>query len=139
MMRMGLVKDMKPYYSKKVIEHFLHPKNFGKIRDADGVGKVGNPKCGDTMELFIKVEKKDNQEIIKDIKFSTMGCAAAIATSDMICELVKGKTLEEALKIGFKDIADELGQLPSIKVHCAHLAQQGLKAAVGDYRKKSKS
>ena len=129
---------MKPYYSKKVIERFLHPKNFGKIKDANGVGKVCNPRCGDLMELYIKVEKKNNQEIIKDIKFSTMGCAAAIATSDMICDLVRGKTLKEALKIGYQDVADKLGFLPPIKVHCAYLAQEGLKAAIKDYQKRKK-
>ena len=94
--------------------------------------------CGDVMELFIKVEKKKDKEIIKDIKFSTMGCAAAIATSDMICDLVKGKTLDEASKIGYQDIADELGQLPPVKIHCSVLAQQGLKAAIEDYKQKSK-
>ena len=113
---------MKPYYSKQVIEHFLHPKNLGKLKDADGVGKVGNPACGDVMELFIKVEKKNSKEIIKDIKFYTLGCAAAIATSDM----------------AYQDIVGELGDLPPIKIHCSVLAREGLKAAVEDYRKKSK-
>ncbi|OGZ24259.1 MAG: iron-sulfur cluster assembly scaffold protein [Candidatus Nealsonbacteria bacterium RIFCSPLOWO2_01_FULL_43_32] len=129
---------MKPYYSKQVIEHFLHPKNLGKLKDADGVGKVGNPACGDVMELFIKVEKKNSKEIIKDIKFYTLGCAAAIATSDMACELVKGKTIQEALEINYQDIVGELGDLPPIKIHCSVLAREGLKAAVEDYRKKSK-
>lgn len=129
---------MKPYYSKKVIEHFLHPKNLGKIKDADGIGKVGNPQCGDIMELFIKVEKKGNKELIKDIKFYTLGCAAAIATSDMICDLVRGKTFKDALKIGYQNVADQLGYLPAIKMHCAYLAQQGLKAAIEDYKKKKK-
>ena len=128
---------MKPYYSKKVIEHFLHPKNFGKIKKADGIGIVGNPRCGDIMELSIKVKKEKGIEIIKDIKFHTLGCAAAIATSDMISELVKGKTFEDALKIGYKEITDKLGYLPAIKVHCAQLAQQGLKAAIEDYKKKN--
>lgn len=126
----------KPYYSKKVIGHFLHPKNFGKMKNADGIGRVGNPRCGDIMDLFIKVEKRGEKEIIKDIKFHTLGCAAAIATSDMISELVKGKTLKESLKIGYKDIVNELGYLPPIKVHCANLAEQGLKKAIQDYVKK---
>ncbi len=123
-------------YSKKVIEHFTHPKNFGKIENADGIGKVGNPRCGDIMELFIKVEKKKGKEIIKDIKFQTLGCAAAVATSDMLCDLVKGKTLDEALKIGYQNIVDELGELPPVKVHCSVLAQEGLKAAIEDYQKR---
>ena len=129
---------MKPYYSKKVIEHFVSPKNFGRIKDASGIGKVGNPRCGDVMEIFIKVEKKDGQETIKDIKFQTLGCAAAVATSDMICDLVKGKTLPEALKINYHSIIKELGDLPPVKVHCSVLAQEGLKAAIEDYYKKSK-
>lgn len=108
------------------------------MRHADGVGKVGNPRCGDEMLLMLKVEKKDGQEVIKDVKFKTLGCAAAIATSDMICELVKGKTLDEALGISFKDVAGELGSLPPVKIHCAYLAQEGLKAAVEDYRNKKK-
>lgn len=128
---------MKPYYSKKVIQHFINPKNFGKIKNADAVGKVGNPRCGDVLELFIKVEKKDGQEIIKDIKFQILGCAAAVATSDMICDLVKGKTLDEASKVSYQDIVKELGELPPVKVHCSVLAQEGLKAAIEDYRKKS--
>ncbi|HJN62093.1 MAG TPA: iron-sulfur cluster assembly scaffold protein [Candidatus Parcubacteria bacterium] len=129
----------RPYYSKKVIERFMHPRNLGVIKDADGVGKVGNMKCGDLMELFIKVEKKKNKEVIKDIKFRTLGCAAAISTSDMICDLAKGKTFKEALKVGFQDIADKLGNMPPQKIHCCVLAQQGLKAAIEDYEKKKKS
>mgnify|MGYP001558443697 FL=1 len=130
--------NMKPYYSKKVIKHFLNPKNFGEIKDADGIGRVGNSRCGDEMLLMLKVGEKDGKEIIKDIKFKTLGCAAAIATSDMICELVKNKTLDEALGVGFKDVAGELGSLPPVKIHCAYLAQEGLKAAVEDYRNKKK-
>ena len=127
---------MKPYYSKEVIDHFVHPRNFGEIKNADGVGKVGNPRCGDIMKLYIKVEKKEKKEIIKDIKFHTLGCAAAIATSDMICDLVKGKTFKEASKIGYKDVANKLGYLPAIKMHCSFLAEQGLKAAFANYEKK---
>ncbi|PIP23514.1 MAG: iron-sulfur cluster assembly scaffold protein [Candidatus Nealsonbacteria bacterium CG_4_10_14_0_2_um_filter_38_17] len=127
---------MRPYYSKKVIQHFLNPKHFGKMKNADGVGKVGNPRCGDEMWLYIKVGRKKDREIIKDIKFHTLGCAAAISTSDMISDMAKGKTFEDALKIGYKNISDELGNLPPVKIHCAQLAQQGLKAAIEDYRKK---
>ena len=131
---------MKPYYSKKVIEHFINPRNFGDIKKADGIGKVGNPRCGDIMKLYIKVDKKNGKEFIKDIKFHTLGCAAAIATSDMICDLVKGKTLKEAQKIGYKDVVNELGYLPAIKIHCSFLAQKALKAAILDYdKKKSKN
>lgn len=129
---------MKPYYSKKVIERFTNPKNFGEMKNADGIGRVGNPRCGDLMKLYIKVDKKGRKEIIKDIKFHTLGCAAAIATSDMICDLVKGKTLKEALKVGYKDVVDELGYLPEIKIHCSFLAQQGLRAAIENYEKRKK-
>lgn len=129
---------MKSYYSKKVIEHFINPKNFGEIKNADGVGNVGNPHCGDIMEIFIKVETKNGKEIIKDIKFQTTGCAAAIATSDMICQLVKGKTVDQALQIDYQDIIKELGELAPIKVHCSVLAKQGLKAAIENYKVKKK-
>lgn len=120
-------------YSEKVKEHFLHPHNMGKIENADGIGKLGNPACGDVMYVYIKVEKKDNKEIIKDIKFQTMGCAAAISTSSMITDLAKGKTLEEAIKITNKDVADELEGLPPIKMHCSNLAADTLHAAIRDY------
>ncbi len=125
-----------PYYSKKVIKHFTNPKNFGEIKNADGIGKVGNPACGDIMTLYIKVDRKVGNEIIKDIKFHTLGCAAAIATSDIACDLVKGKTLKQALKISHKDIVSGLIHLPAIKIHCSLLAEQGLKAAIKDYEKK---
>jgi nitrogen fixation NifU-like protein len=124
---------MKPYYSKEVIKRFTHPKNFGEIKNADAVGQVGNPRCGDIMKLYIKVEKEKGKEIIEDIKFHTLGCAAAIATSDMACDLVKGKTLKEAQKIDYKKIIKALGDLPLIKIHCSVLAREGLKAAVEDY------
>jgi len=127
---------MKPYYSKKVIQHFTNPKNFGEIKNADGIGKVGNPACGDVMTLYIKVIKKGDKEIIKNIKFHTLGCAAAIATSDIVCDLVKGKTVEQALKVDYKDIVKGLMDLPPIKVHCSLLAEEGLKAAIKDYEKK---
>lgn len=127
---------MKTYYSKKILEHFLNPKNFGKIKDADGVGDTANLKCGDIMKVYIKIKKRGKKEIIKDAKFETLGCGHAISTSDMICEMARGKSIKEALKIGYKDIADELGSLPPQKVHCAHLAEQGLKMAIEDYKKK---
>ncbi len=119
-------------YSKKVMEHFLNPRNMGVIEDADGIGTAGNPVCGDTMTIYIKVK---NGRIV-DIKFQTFGCAAAIATSSMITELAKGKTLEEAEKITRDDVADALDGLPPIKMHCSNLAADALRAAIEDYRKK---
>lgn len=121
---------MKKTYSEKAMDHFLNPKNMGEIEDADGVGNVGNPRCGDLMTVYIKIDG----EKITDIKFKTLGCAAAIATSDMVCEVSRGKTIDEALKITFQDILNELGSLPPVKVHCADLAQEGLKAAIDDYK-----
>jgi len=121
-------------YSEKVIEHFRNPRNMGEIKDADGVGTVGNPICGDQMTIYIKVK---NDRIV-DIKFKTFGCAAAIATSSMITELAKGKTLEEAMKITRKDVADELDGLPPIKMHCSNLAADALHAAIKDYWEKQK-
>jgi len=117
--------------------HFMNPRNMGEIKDADGIGKVGNPACGDIMWLYIKVGRKNNKEIIKDIKFKTLGCAAAIATSSKITELAKGKTLEEAIKITRNDVADSLGGLPKIKIHCSVLAAEALNEAVYDYLKKN--
>jgi nitrogen fixation NifU-like protein len=121
-------------YSKKVKAHFIHPKNMGEIRNPDGVGKVGNPVCGDIMWIYIKVQKNK----IKDIKFKTMGCVAAIATSSMITELAKGKTLEKAMKITRADVAKNLGGLPPIKMHCSNLAADALHKAIEDYKKKQK-
>jgi len=121
-------------YSEKVIEHFRNPRNMGEIKDADGVGTVGNPICGDQMTIYIKVK---NDRIV-DIKFKTFGCAAAIATSSMITELAKGKTLEEAMKITRKAVADELDGLPPIKMHCSNLAADALHAAIKDYWEKQK-
>ena len=124
-------------YSKKVIREFTHPKNMGEIKDADGIGKVGNPVCGDVMWLYIKVGKNTKgQKIIKDIKFKTFGCAAAIATSSMITQLAKGKTIEESEKITRNDVAESLKGLPAIKMHCSNLASDALKKAIEDYRKK---
>ena len=119
-------------YSEKVMDMFRNPKNMGEIENPDGIGRVGNPKCGDLMELYIKVEN----DIITDVKFKTFGCAAAIATSSMITEMAKGKTLDEALKITRQDVADELEGLPPIKMHCSNLAADALQAAIEDYRKK---
>ena len=119
-------------YTDKVMEHFKNPKNMGEIPNADGVGTVGNPVCGDLMTIYIKV--KDNR--LEDIKFKTLGCGAAIATSSMITELARGKTIEEALKISRGDVADNLGGLPPIKMHCSNLAADGLHAAIQDYLKK---
>jgi len=121
-------------YSKKVLEHFKKPHNVGKIDDADGVGTVGNRACGDVMKLYIKV--KDNK--IVDIKFETLGCAAAIATSSIITDLAKGKTIEEALKITKDNIVEELEGLPPVKVHCSLLAIDALHAAIKDYQEKKK-
>jgi len=126
------------YYSKKIIDRFLHPKNLGKIKDANGIGDTTNLRCGDLMKIYLKIEKKGGKEIIKDAKFETIGCGHAIAISDMICDLVKGKTLDEALKIGYEAIIDELGPIPPVKMHCAKLAQTAMKAAIDDYKNKSK-
>jgi nitrogen fixation protein NifU and related proteins len=125
-------------YSKKVIEQFLHPKNMGAIKDANGVGTVGNIMCGDQMTLYIKVKKEKNKEIISDIKFESFGCAAAIATSSMITEMAKGKTIEAAAKLTREDVAKELGGLPPIKMHCSNMAAQALKKAIEDYKHRSK-
>ncbi len=119
-------------YSDKVLDHFRNPRNMGEIPDADGVGTVGNPVCGDLMSIYIKV-KNDR---IEDIKFKTFGCGAAIATSSMITELAKGKTLDEAMKISRGDVASSLDGLPPIKMHCSNLAADGLHAAIQDYLKK---
>lgn len=124
-------------YSKKVLEHFTKPHNQGKIKNADGTGTVGNPKCGDIMRLYIKVTKnKQGEEIIKDVKFETLGCGAAISTSSMATDLAKGKTLDEALAITNKSVAEELGGLPSAKMHCSNLAADALHAAIKNYKAK---
>lgn len=133
-------------YSKKVIEQFLHPKNMGKIDKPDGVGTVGNILCGDQMTLYIKVKSmpraksrgKNGEEIIDDIKFESFGCAAAIATSSMITEMAKGKNIDEAIKLKRDDVAEELGGLPPIKMHCSNLAVQALHKAIQDYKSKTK-
>ena len=121
-------------YSNKVMDHFKNPRNVGEIENPDGVGHVGNPVCGDIMELYIKV--KDG--IIVDAKFKTFGCGAAIATSSMVTEIVKGKSLKEALKISNKTVAEALDGLPAVKMHCSALAEDALKSAIEDYLSKSK-
>ena len=121
-------------YSKKVLKEFMHPKNMGKIKNPDGVGRVGNPLCGDIMWVYIKVDKKTNK--IKDIKFKTFGCAAAIATSSMITQLAKGKKLKDAEKISINEIANSLKGLPPIKMHCSALATEALREAIKDYKSK---
>ena len=126
-------------YSKKVLEHFMHPHNQGEIANPSGAGIVGNPTCGDVMRIYIKVKKKKKEEVIEDIKFETLGCASAIATSSMVTDLAKGKTLEEALKISRDDVAEALEGLPPIKMHCSNLASEALTAAIEDYQKKKES
>ncbi|MBI2042653.1 MAG: iron-sulfur cluster assembly scaffold protein [Candidatus Nealsonbacteria bacterium] len=127
-----------PYYSKEILEHFMHPKNLGAIKNADGIGDTQNMRCGDIMKVYITVEDKKGKTIIKDAKFETFGCGHAVAISDMICELIKGKTFEQALRVGFEDIKKAIGPVPPVKIHCATLAQAGVRAAIEDYQKKQK-
>ncbi|HQL02283.1 MAG: NifU-like protein [Synergistetes bacterium ADurb.Bin155] len=122
-------------YTEKVMELFMNPKNAGRMEDPDGVGEVGNPRCGDIMKIYIKV--KDDR--IADISFETFGCASAIASSSMVTEMVKGLTLDEALAISNKDVVNALGGLPPQKVHCSLLAEEGIQAAIEDYRAKQKA
>jgi FeS cluster assembly scaffold protein NifU len=130
-----VIKVKSTQYSEKVMEHFRNPRNVGVIENPDGYGKVGNPVCGDLMEMFIKVKKDENgEDIIDDIKFRTFGCGSAVATSSMVTEMAKGKTLDEAYKITRTDIADELDGLPPIKMHCSNLGADALKAAIDNYR-----
>lgn len=127
---------MADLYNKKVMDHFSNPRNVGTIDDADGIGQVGNPTCGDIMKMFIKVTDKDGKEIISDIKFQTFGCGAAVASSSIVTELVKGKTIEEAEKLTSTGVAEALGGLPPIKMHCSNLGADALKEAIKDYRNK---
>ena len=120
-------------YSTKVMEHFANPHNVGEIIDADGVGSVGNPVCGDIMKMYIKV----NDNVITDVKFKTFGCGAAIATSSISTDMIKGKTIEEALALTNNAVAEALGGLPKIKMHCSVLAEQAIRSAVDDYLKKT--
>ena len=120
-------------YSDKVMDHFLNPRNVGQIEDASGVGEVGNAKCGDIMKIFLDIE----DEIIKDVKFQTFGCGSAIASSSMATEMVKGKTIHEALAVTNKAVAEALDGLPPVKMHCSVLAEQAIKAALIDYAEKN--
>ena len=122
-------------YSNKVMDHFMNPRNVGEIENADGVGTVGNPVCGDIMKMYLKIENN----IIQDAKFKTFGCGAAVATSSMATELIKGKTVDEALDITNRAVAEALDGLPPIKMHCSNLAEQAIKAAIEDYKKKNES
>src|SRR5512136_1325170 len=121
-----------PVYSEKVMDHFMHPRNVGEIENADGVGEVGNPVCGDMMTFYIKV--KDGR--LEDVKYKTFGCGAAIAVSSMVSEMAKGKTLDEAMKITNESVADQLEGLPKNKFHCSNLGAQALHKAIEDYLKK---
>lgn len=120
-------------YSEKVMDHFRNPRNVGIIPGADGVGKVGNPVCGDVMKIYLRIKGG----VIRDARFQTFGCGAAIATSSMITELVKGKKIEEALKVTNKQVAKALDGLPPVKMHCSLLAEEALKAAIDDYRRRN--
>ncbi|MDD5129984.1 MAG: Fe-S cluster assembly scaffold protein NifU [Candidatus Omnitrophica bacterium] len=119
-------------YSEKVMEHFTNPRNVGEIIDASGVGTVGNPVCGDVMKMYLKIEK----EVIVDVKFKTFGCGAAVATSSMVTEMVKGKTITEALAVTNAAVAEALGGLPAKKMHCSVLAEEALRSALKDYYKR---
>ena len=125
-------------YTEKVLKYFHEPKNLGKIKNADGVGKVGNIACGDMMYLYIKIGKSKGKEIITNAKFQTFGCVAAIATSSAVTDLAKGKTLKEALNIDNKKIVASLGGLPNLKLHCSVLGADALKKAINDYLAKNK-
>ncbi len=121
-------------YNEKVMDHFVNPRNVGVIEQADGVGEVGNIKCGDIMKIYLKIS---DDEVIEDIKFKTFGCGSAVASSSMATEIIKGKTIKEALKVTNKQVLDALGGLPPVKVHCSVLAEQALKAAILDYAQKN--
>lgn len=123
-----------PVYSEKVMEYFMHPRNVGEIDNADGIGEVGNPVCGDMMTFYIKVDG----DRLADVKFKTFGCGAAIAVSSMVSEMATGKTLDEAMKITNRSVAEELGGLPKNKLHCSNLGADALHNAIEDYRRKSK-
>ena len=119
-------------YTEKVIDHYTNPRNVGKIEDASGVGEVGNPVCGDIMKMYLKIEN----DIIVDVKFKTFGCGAAIATSSISTEMIMGKTVEEALKLKNSDVAEALGGLPPVKIHCSLLAEEAIREAIADYYRK---
>ncbi len=120
-------------YSEKVMDHFSNPRNVGEIENADGIGEVGNPKCGDIMKMYLKIEN----DVIVDVKFKTFGCGAAIATSSMATELIKGKTIQEALKLTNQAVVEALDGLPPVKLHCSVLAEEAVKSAIKDYLQKS--
>ena len=123
-------------YTEKVLDHFTHPRNVGELADANGVGTVGNPRCGDIMRMYLKVDEND---VIADVTFKTFGCGAAVATSSMATELVKGKTLKEALQLTNKAVIEALEGLPPEKIHCSVLAEEAIHAAIEDYRAKGSS
>lgn len=129
---------MQALYSEKVLDHFYHPRNVGEIVNPDGEATVGNPVCGDIMKFTIKVGKKKNQEIIEDVKFKTLGCGAAVATSSIATEMIKGRPLDKALKLTNKAVAEALGGLPPVKMHCSVLAEEAVKKAIDDYKSKKK-
>lgn len=120
-------------YTEKVIDHFSNPRNVGEIENADGIGEVGNAKCGDIMKMYLKI---DDNEIITDVKFKTFGCGAAIATSSVATEMIKGKSIEYALNLKNQDVVDELGGLPAVKIHCSVLAEEAIKKAINNYYEK---
>lgn len=124
-----MIGGIKMIYSEKVMDHFANPRNVGEIEDADGVGEVGNAKCGDIMKMYIKVDG----DVISDVKFKTFGCGAAVATSSIATEMIKGKRLDEALKLTNKAVVEALDGLPPAKLHCSVLAEQAMKAAIADY------
>jgi len=130
------MSDLSNLYSKKVMEHFQNPHNMGEIKNPSGRGRVGNPVCGDLMELQIKIQKKEGKEIIKDAKFQTFGCGAAIATSSILTDMIIGKKIDEVLKVSNQTVTDALGGLPPAKRHCSVLAEEALKKAIADYRSK---
>ena len=130
---------MAELYNEDVMDHFMNPRNVGVIKDADGVGETGNPTCGDIMKMYIKVGKnKKGEDYIEDIKFQTFGCGAAVATSSKTTEMMKGKTIKEAKALTNGEVAEELGGLPPIKMHCSNLAANALHAAIKDYEAKKK-
>jgi len=125
---------MSELYNDQVMDHFMHPRNVGQIKGANGVGQAGNPTCGDIMKIYLDIEKKDGKEIIRDIKFQTFGCGAAVATSSMVTEMVKGKSLEEAEELTNQAVAEALGGLPPVKMHCSNLAANALHDAIKNYK-----
>ncbi len=130
------MSDLGSLYSKKVIDHFRNPRNMGEMKNPDGVGTSGSPICGDVLRLFIKVKKKDKENFIKEVKFQTLGCGAAIAVSSILTTMIKGKSLKEAKRINNKAIIKILGGLPPNKIHCSVLASQALEKAIEDYLSK---